>query len=321
MILFISDPRDDYQDTVFYAMRKTFGEKVVTFPRKPGFYGPTYEAEHYRNCYYNFPDCNISMQDILNSNIEAVFVISSGYPIHSTAKQIIKEIIDKKGKTWPLVIIDGGDPEHFDYNQELANYPCKFDLYFKRELLDYREYIPSVKPLPFCIIPEKFPLRSPVNKDIPTFFRGYSTSPDRQFFIDGLSSQYPGSVLSSSWHAPAHLQDRIEYFNLIDRTKVNLNIVGTGYDCIRFWEILGCGGFLLSQRMPQLVLPHFEEHKHLEYFSCKKEMLDKIKFYIQHDALRDKIALQGKQFTYENHSCYSRMNYILQELKNINFTL
>ena len=321
MILFISDPRDDYQDSVFYAFRKTYGDEVVTFPRKPGFYEPEDRKEHFRNSYYNFKDCNISIEDIIGAKIKAVFIISSGYPIHDQAKEILEKILAKNPKSWPLIVIDGADQSGFQHNAEMENYPCKYDLYFKREMLDFEVYDPRIKPLPFSIIPEKFPTRRPVDKDFPVFFRGFTTAPDRPFFAKDLGLSFPGSIIDCNWHAPVHMQDREEYFGLIDRSKINLNIIGTGYDCIRLWEVLGCGGFVMSQKMPQIVEPPFEDGKHLVYFSSKKEMIDKMNFYMKNNALRGKIAIEGHEFAMKNHTCFNRMNYILEEIKKLNFNI
>ena len=108
MILFISHQQHDYQDNVYFAFKKTFGDKVISYPKKQiWFSGHT----GYTTGYFDFSQPEITEQDIINFNknkeIEAIFIISSGCPIHDVAKDLLKKMIDNGGKYWPFVVIDG----------------------------------------------------------------------------------------------------------------------------------------------------------------------------------------------------------------------
>jgi len=60
----------------------------------------------------------------------------------------------------------------------------------------------------------------------------------------------------------------------------------------RTFEVPACGGFMLAQRTAEQ-LRFFAEGREAAYFSNQAEMLDKIRFYLDHVDLRKKIAAAG----------------------------
>ena len=338
MILFLSDPRDDYQDSIFYAFRKTFGKEVVVFPRKPGYFEKG--EEHYRNCYYFFEENQISEEDIVNANknndIKAIFIISSGYDVHKVAKPLIKRLLDNGGKNWPFIVIDGSDGDRIQY-EEFNKYPIKWDSYFHREYHyrfrhDPRDYDRkqgdldgtihfenNIYPLPFCVIPEKFPVREKSEKLYDIFFRGIDTqSHSRYFWCHQINQEFRGKrkcLLDVNFHMPVHLQDRMEYFNLIDSSKICLNLVGGGADCARFWELVGAEAFVCTEDYDQVVPNPYIDGIHLARFSNKQELIDKLTYYLNNDTEREKIIENCKTHTDKYHTCYARMHYIIEKIK------
>ena len=57
----------------------------------------------------------------------------------------------------------------------------------------------------------------------------------------------------------------------------------------RVFEVLRCGGFLLSEYTPDLDY-YFKINKDLVTFSSKENLLEKIKFYLQNNDMRIQIA-------------------------------
>ena len=333
MILFISDPREDYQDSIFYAFKRIFGKEVIVYRDKPAYFeaGP----EMYRNCHYMLDRTPCSDESIVaaakSGELKGVFVICGYNDVHALAVPLLNKILPY-GKKWPLVVIDGHDDDRVRYNF-FDQYPCPFDFYFKRELhLGIREhpeghdkrqtepiangiYPDKVYPLPFCVIPEKFPKRLPRAKQFNVNFRCGSVqhSPNRREFM--LDFNYPNSLIDLNFpNTPIHMQDRADYFASIDVSKVNLNLIGGGNDCYRFWEVLGAGGFVLSQDHDQIIEPDFTPGENYDTFTTKQEMYYKIDFYCKNDTLREKIALSGYNFTMTNHTCYNRLNFIIDTI-------
>lgn len=89
-------------------------------------------------------------------------------------------------------------------------------------------------------------------------------------------------------------------------SKINVNqslkSIHTGIP-LRVMDILGCGGFCLSNEQEE-ILEYFVEDKEIVLYRSKEECLDKIAYYLKHDDLRQQIAKAGQakmlqNFTYE----------------------
>jgi len=90
-------------------------------------------------------------------------------------------------------------------------------------------------------------------------------------------------------------------------SKINLNItmrpIQTGLS-LRIWDILGCGGFLLTNYQQELP-DYLEPGKDLDCYESMTDLLEKVDYYLTHDDIRQEIAANGykkvkKLHTYEN---------------------
>jgi len=92
-------------------------------------------------------------------------------------------------------------------------------------------------------------------------------------------------------------------------SKINLNMtipnIKTGIP-LRIWDILGSGGFALSNYQPEFD-NYFKAGETLDIFEDEEELLDKTAFYLKHDTLRAKIARQGLQLANREHTYEIRM--------------
>ena len=82
---------------------------------------------------------------------------------------------------------------------------------------------------------------------------------------------------------------------VFSKSKINLHIslrsIHTGMP-LRMLDIMGCGGFLLSNAQEEL-LEFFDENKHVAVYRSVDECLDKIAYYLRHDTERKQIAQAG----------------------------
>lgn len=96
-------------------------------------------------------------------------------------------------------------------------------------------------------------------------------------------------------------------------SKVNLNIslrsIRTGIP-LRAFDIMGCGGFLISNFQEDF-LEHFDENKDFVIYYDYEDLLDKVKYYLLHDAERERIAQNAHRKVSEQHTYLHRVEQML----------
>ncbi|MBC8487497.1 MAG: glycosyltransferase [Bacteroidetes bacterium] len=85
----------------------------------------------------------------------------------------------------------------------------------------------------------------------------------------------------------------------------------------RSFEIPACGTFMLAERTKEH-MKLFEEGKEAEYFSSKKELVQKIHYYLEHPQKRKDIAAAGRQRCVNSgYSFQDRLKDILEKVQEI----
>lgn len=123
---------------------------------------------------------------------------------------------------------------------------------------------------------------------------------------DFLNIQYCGSV---------------DYWSQMPKvfraSKINLNMtipnIKSGIP-LRVWDILGSGGFLLTNYQAEIPY-YFEEGKDLVCFDGIEDMRDKVRYYLSHEEERAKIARSGYERVKGHHTYVDRLSKILKIVK------
>ena len=110
----------------------------------------------------------------------------------------------------------------------------------------------------------------------------------------------------------------VDYFQemptIFQQSKINLNstvpTIQTGIP-LRVWDILGCGGFLVTDFREEL-LEYFEPEKHLSIYEDTEELLAKAEFYLEQEELRKKIAHTSREIVLKNHTWDIRLKQIFR---------
>ena len=96
-------------------------------------------------------------------------------------------------------------------------------------------------------------------------------------------------------------------------SKINLNMtikpIQTGLP-LRIFDILGCGGFLMTNFQEELP-EYFEIGAELESYSSPEELVDKCAYYLAHDDERRQIALNGYRKVCEQHTYMHRVKQMI----------
>lgn len=79
---------------------------------------------------------------------------------------------------------------------------------------------------------------------------------------------------------------------------------------MRTFEVLGSGGFYLTQWTPAIE-NLFKNHVHLVWTRSAEETLELTSYYLQNPAARERIARQGQEEVYSKHTYYHRLQEAL----------
>lgn len=97
-------------------------------------------------------------------------------------------------------------------------------------------------------------------------------------------------------------------------SKINLNFtskpIRTGLP-LRIWDILGAGGFVLTNFQTEIP-EYFEIGRDLETYASEEELMQKISYYLEHEDERMEIARNGYQKAKEQYSLEMRVKQILK---------
>lgn len=101
---------------------------------------------------------------------------------------------------------------------------------------------------------------------------------------------------------------------IFHNSKINLNItcksIRSGISQ-RIWDILGCGGFCLTNYQTEIP-EYFIIGKDLDTYGSLEELLDKTAYYLSHDEIRSKIAQNGYEKVKTYHNYTNRMQKMLE---------
>ena len=103
-------------------------------------------------------------------------------------------------------------------------------------------------------------------------------------------------------------------------SRINLNITLRSIQHaipLRVYDILGSGGFLMSNFQHDLAY-HFVPGEDFVYYESRKDLLDKIDYYLSNDSERADIARNAHKKIQEQHTFDVRVNEIIDIVKERN---
>lgn len=99
-------------------------------------------------------------------------------------------------------------------------------------------------------------------------------------------------------------------------SRINLNItmrpIETGLS-LRVWDVLGCGGFLMTNYQAEIP-DFFEIGRDLEAYESLDELEQKVQYYLTHDEERTQIALNGYEKAARFHTYHARIAEMIRIL-------
>lgn len=142
------------------------------------------------------------------------------------------------------------------------------------------------------------------------------TEQERLRLLQSLSAHfsvdlYTGSDTSSlpDVHNKGLARTYMDMPKIFRLSKINLNMTAKSIKSalpLRIWDILACGGFLLTNFQSEIP-EYFEIGTDLETYASEEELLEKCQYYLTHEDERKQIAENGYRKVKEFHSLEQRL--------------
>lgn len=156
--------------------------------------------------------------------------------------------------------------------------------------------------LPHAVEPQAYPKGELLTKKYDVCFVGHVNTENREKALDRLFSEFPNFYYGQG------LFDGVA--SKFSESKIVFNIAMTDDINMRCFEAMATGSFLLTNWIPTIE-ELFEDGKHLVLYRSLDEMVDKAKYYLEHDEERERIAQSGYEEVIKKHKIQDRVNVIL----------
>lgn len=142
---------------------------------------------------------------------------------------------------------------------------------------------------------------------------------ERLHIMDLIGSKYHLDLYTGSdtTGLPVHNNGRVKTHTqmplVFRNSKINLNITSKSIRegiPLRIFDILGCGGFLITNFQSELS-SQFHIGDDLEVYTCDEELMDKLSYYLSHPKKREEIARSGYETVKKYHNYPKRLETML----------
>lgn len=335
-ILYLTDtspglpPVDYLPDELYHGLVSVLGqENVIDYPSKPTYHLP---APAGTICRYAFADLHAQFNPFESPDAFDLIVVSTPRPMPFYNWLALRRYFK------PVVAVDGQDDEGITT-------ALLYDsiLYFKREVtnpmprivqrkyaaaeMDFiekhfiemdpgffhtrdirREIAEKFRPISFSVEPELLNIHEEKTSDF--FFAGGRTHRHRRAALEHLTRlARPGFDI-----VDGPVGNRTAYLRRLAAARIGLSIRGSGFDCVRYWEIPAVGALLLSERPPIAIHEDFEAPKNAIFFDRFDQIVPLVENLLKNPALIDQISRAGREHIRAHHTTDRRANYFLAEV-------
>lgn len=183
--------------------------------------------------------------------------------------------------------------------------------------MEFKKYLPG-----FYRFPEKYE-QNDIAVVADLYLSTKVTEQERLRLLQALSEQfsvdlYTGSDTSTlpNVHPKGLARTYSDMPKIFRLSKINLNMTAKSIKTalpLRIWDILACGGFLLTNYQSEIP-EYFEIGTDLETYASQEELLEKCQYYLSHEDERKQIAENGHRKVKEFHSLEQRLEEMLELL-------
>jgi hypothetical protein len=159
---------------------------------------------------------------------------------------------------------------------------------------------------PCGVEPQAYPRITRASQHYDLCFVGHINGEKRIDALDKMFREFP-----SFFFGQRLFEDAAAIFS---DAKICFNIAVSNDINMRNFEVMGAGGFLLTERVPHLE-ELFTDGVHCVMYDTIDEAVEKAKYYLAHDEERIKIANAGYEEVLKKHTIEHRVDAILEKIK------
>jgi len=307
------------QDSLYDGLCRVLGpENVIEYPQKPSLHGGPGIAYRWYPCFFNWPEFYTDEQKIrmLKENWFDVILVGCGdstdWSIGTHRQERVKkgreefsemyELAINKSKTIATYALDMGDGSRIN-DHIRKEFNCL--KYFKREYLEKEVGDdPGVLPFSLCLAERYVPENIEGPRVNLPFFAG------RNY---GLREPYIAYYESFGRKNTRSLTQRRLNLKML-KYKIGIDLLGSGEDTIRRYEIAARGEMLLC---PKVIIKRendFTEGVSAVFYDGFEDFKEKLNYYMSHEDEVDKIRLAGRKHFLKYHTGTARAKQLIEKI-------
>ena len=215
----------------------------------------------------------------------------------------------------PLPRRENGTLVASDYNRQAYDLLrrvrgcCDYLYHYDQACLDFlrEEGFPTAGLFPPCICTDIYRPDASRYKRWDATFIGKST-PHREDLLFSLH------LACNFFHGAHGLVGAAEILPFLQRAKIGLNLHRDATPNLepRLTILMACGLFVLTEALRPN--PWFEEGRHYVSFSSKEDLVDKVRYYLEHDDEREAIASNGLNWARTQASAFVVLPRLVQSV-------
>ncbi len=309
-ILIITHDHSDYgMDTLFHGLCQLLGQhNVVEYPWKPTLHGQNIASANNYPCVFHYPGRPTPVS-LLEEELrqEKFDLILYGDVVQMAHGEEVRRLVNANPDI-PVVLYDTWDDCHIPMERLLRYIGRKrFDLIFKREMVDGMDYGCDTYPLPFGYARPQTRSFPQSGKPHALFWAGKSEYGLRPIYIPYLEDRL-GYALDRRY-------DQETYQSMLKTSRMGLSFFGCGFDSVRYWELPAHAVMLMAERPPIRIPHNFVDGQTAVFFDDLPELEAKLDYYLNRPDEVARIAAAGHDHYLKHHTCVSRARQMLGRIE------
>lgn len=110
------------------------------------------------------------------------------------------------------------------------------------------------------------------------------------------------------------MEDMAKVYSL---SKIGFNKSIKGDLNMRVFEVMSCGSMLITDKIENGLNDFFENKKHLVLYENEEDLMEEVRYYLENEEDREKIAIVGQKEVHRKHTYDKRVEKVMETVKKI----